>query len=496
MTATNVNLSPIGTLLPPAQLFIGGEWQSSLSGRTFNSVDPATGLTIAHIAEGAESDVDRAVDAARSAFEGEYGRLTPVERERLLHRLADLIEANYVQLTLLDVHDMGVPISNRPASASGVADVLRYFAGWSTKLGGDTIPNSLPLPVLSMTLKEPVGVVGAIVPWNGPLDAVMWKLGPALATGCTVVLKPAEDASLTALRIGELVAEAGFPSGTVNVVTGYGSVVGAAMAAHRGIDKISFTGSTLTGMSIMRAAAGNLKRLTLEMGGKAPDIIFADADLDKAIPAAGIGVFANSGQVCCAGSRIFIERPIYEEVCERLGAFAQDLQVGPGIDPSTAIGPLVSVRQKERVEEFLRIADVQGARIVVGGTTPGTGAFSGGNFVSPTVFADVKDSMTIAREEIFGPVASLLAFDREDEVILRANNTTYGLGGGVWTSDIARALRVATKLRTGTVWVNNYLLFDNAMPFGGYKMSGWGSDLGESALDGYLNTKSVWLDMS
>jgi aldehyde dehydrogenase (NAD+) len=496
ISAPATDLTPIGTALPPDRLFIAGRWSEAESGRTFDSVDPATGQVIARIAEGGEGDVDRAVAAARNAFEGAYGQTTPNDRQRLLHRLADLIEANYEQLTLLDVHDMGAPISNRPASRAGVADVLRYFAGWATKLNGETIPNSLPSAVLSMTLKEPVGVVGAIVPWNGPLDAVMWKLGPALATGCTVVLKPAEDASLTALRIGELATEAGYPDGTVNVVTGYGSVVGAAMAAHRGIDKISFTGSTATGMSIMRAAAGNLKRLTLEMGGKAPDIIFADADLDRAAPAAAIGVFANSGQVCCAGSRIFVERSVYAEVCERIATLSSAMKVGPGIDPSTAIGPIVSARQLARVQGYLRSAEEQGARLVAGGRTLTEGALASGNFVEPTVFADVDDSMTIAQEEIFGPVTSVLAFDREDEVIARANDTTYGLGGGVWTTNSGRALRVASKLRTGTVWVNSYLLFDHAMPFGGYKMSGWGSDLGRAALDGYLNTKSVWLDMS
>jgi aldehyde dehydrogenase (NAD+) len=344
---------------------------------------------------------------------------------------------------------------------------------------------------MTMTLREPVGVVGAIIPWNGPVSSVMWKLAPALATGCTIVLKPAEDASLSTLRIGELIQQTELPPGVVNIVPGLGAVVGAAMAVHPGIDKISFTGSTATGQSIVKAASGTMKRLSLEMGGKSPDIIFADANLDKAVTGAGMGVFYNTGQVCCAGTRIFVERPIYEEFCGRLSTFAESLVVGSSLDPATTIGPLVSQRQLERVSHYLDEGRREGARLTTGGERlPGAGFF-----VQPTVFADVKDSMCIAREEIFGPVASVFPFDDEAEVITRANDTEYGLGGGVWSRDIGRALRVTRALRTGTVWVNTYLHLDPGIPFIGYKSSGWGSDLGPAAIEAYTNSKSVWIDL-
>jgi aldehyde dehydrogenase (NAD+) len=496
MTQTTAQRTAPGPLVALEPMLIGDLWVQAQSGDVLDSVDPSSGQAIARIPSGATVDVDSAVGAARRAFEGDYGSCASNTRRRLLEGLAGLIEANYDELRALDAVDMGQPVGMRPPEPTGVADVLRYFAGWTDKVTGETIPNSLPGEVLSLTLREPLGVVGAIIPWNGPLDAIMWKLGPALATGCTVVLKPAEDASLVALRLGRLILEAGFPPGTVNIVTGLGSTVGAAIAAHPGVDKVSFTGSTATGQAIIRAAAGNVKRLTLEMGGKAPDIIFADADLDKAVPGAGLGVFLNSGQVCCAGSRIFVQRPIYEEVCERLAAYARSLRVGPSLDPSTMIGPVVSARQLARVQSYLDSAGTEGARLVCGGTRLEDGELGRGFFVAPSVFADVDDGMRIAREEIFGPVASVLPFDTEDEVIARANNTTYGLGGGTWTRDVGRALRVARRLRTGTVWVNSYLLFDPAVPFGGYKMSGWGSDLGRPAIEAHLNTKSVWIHLS
>jgi aldehyde dehydrogenase (NAD+) len=474
------------------QLFIGGEWVASSGEEVIASVNPSTGETIAYIASGTAADVDRAVAAARAAFVGPYARITPADRARIMLHLADLIELNLPELRTLDAIDMGKPIAYGPTEAKGAADVLRYFAGWTTKIAGQTLPNSRPGQLLSMTYKEPVGVVGSIIPWNGPWTAVLWKIAPALATGCTVVLKPAEEASLSTLRIGELIQQTDLPPGVINIVTGLGETVGAAMAAHPGIDKVSFTGSTETGRLIVKAAAGNLKRLSLEMGGKSPDIIFADADLDRAVPGAAMGVFANTGQVCCAGTRLFVQRPVYDEVCERVASFGRTLRVGDSLDPQTAIGPLVSEAQFDRVRGYLAVGQDEGAVLVSGGERVGDVGF----FIPPTVFAGVTDGMCIAREEIFGPVASVLPFDEEDEVITRANDTDYGLGGGVWTRDIGKALRVTKALRTGTVWVNTYLQLDPGVPFIGYKTSGWGSDLGPEAIDSYTVTKSVWIDPS
>lgn len=481
---------------PPKKLLIGGRWVDAVSGKTFPTINPSTGDVLTHVAEGGAEDADRAVAAARSAFEGPWRRLKPSQRQQLLWTLADALDEHYEELRLLEVLDMGSPIGRRRPGkrSSWEGEVLRYFAGWATKIHGATIPNSVPGSIFTYTLKEPVGVVAAIVPWNRPISNAIWKLAPVLATGCTVVLKPAEEASLVALRIGELVTQVGVPDGVVNIVTGFGETVGAALAEHHGVDKVAFTGSTATGQHIVRASAGNLKRVSLELGGKAPDVVFADADMDRAVPGAAMGVFSNSGQICCAGTRIYVERPAYAEFIDAVSDLAQHLVVGNSLDPATQIGPLVSSDQLARVTGYLDLGPAEGARTTAGGHRLETGDLARGYFVAPTVFADVRDDMRVAREEIFGPVACVLPFDSVDEVASRANDTAFGLGGGVWTRDVGKAHRLARDVQSGTVWVNSMLLFDPAVPFGGYKMSGWGLEMGERALDEYLNVKSVWID--
>ncbi len=480
----------------PKQILIGSEWVEPSTDDKIPAIDPSTGEVIAQLAEAGAEDVDRAVAAARAAFEGPWSQFNAVQRQDVLLAFADLVVENYEELHLLESLDMGMPVGPDPtAGAERESSVLRYFAGWPTKIAGQTLPNPVP-NMMTSTEREPIGVVASIVPWNGPLSNSLWKLAPALAAGCTVVLKPSEQASLAALRLGELLAELDLPPGVVNIITGNGSTVGAALAEHADVDKVAFTGSTATGQAIVRAAAGNLKRVSLELGGKSANIVFADANLDIAVPTAAMAVFNNAGQMCTAGSRLFVENSILPEFLERLEAFTRSLNVGQSTDPTTHIGPLVSERQLTRVCEYLESGVDEGAQVIAGGSRNETGDLANGFFVEPTVFAGVDDRMRIAREEIFGPVISVLGFDDTDEVIRRANQTVYGLGAGVWTQNLGRAHQVASALRSGTVWVNTYLYLDPAVPFGGYKMSGWGHELGALGLDGYLATKSIWVSTS
>jgi aldehyde dehydrogenase (NAD+) len=475
------------------RMLIGGRWVEAASGKTFETINPSTGQVIATVAEGDREDIDRAVEAARRAFEGPWSKVKPFERQNMLLKLADLIDANYDELALLDTLDMGAPISRTSGARRRVIGMLRYYAGQAVSIHGETIENSLPGEYVSYTVKEPVGVVGAIIPWNGPLGAAVWKIGPAIATGCTVVLKPAEEAPLTPLRLAELCIEAGIPDGVINVVTGYGETAGAALAAHPDVDKVAFTGSHFTGQKIIQASAGNLKRVSLELGGKSPDVVFADADLDAAVPGAAMAVFSNSGQICSAGTRLFVEQRIYGEFTERVAEFSKTLRVGDSASADTQIGPLVSAEQLDRVTDYLSIGKQEGARALSGGARLTDGDMANGYFVPPTVFTGVRDDMRIAQEEIFGPVISAIPFTDIDEVITRSNATNFGLGSGVWTKDVSKAHRLARSIRAGSVWINCYQAMDPAMPFGGYKMSGYGREGGIQHVEEYLNVKAVWI---
>ena len=477
----------------PKRMLIDGKWVEAASGKTFDSINPATGEVLAQVAEGDAEDIRRAVAAARRAFEGSWSKWKPYERQQVLLKLADLVEQHIDDLTMLDTLDMGAPITRMRGGRRRAIGMLRYYAGMATSVHGETIENSLPGEIFSYTLKEPVGVVGAIIPWNGPLTAAIWKVGPALATGCTIVLKPAEEAPLTALRFAELALEAGVPEGVINVVPGYGETAGAALAAHMDVDKVAFTGSHLTGQKIIQASAGNLKRVSLELGGKSPDIVFADADMESTVSGAAMAVFSNSGQICSAGTRLFVERKVYEEFVGRVAEFGKKLKVGNGVDPEVQIGPLVSEQQLDRVTGYLDIGKREGARAMSGGERLKGAEYDRGYFVPPTVFADVRDDMKIAQEEIFGPVISAIPFTDLDEVIGRANATLFGLGSGVWTRDVSKAHRLAKGIRAGSVWVNCYQAMDPAVPFGGYKMSGYGRESGLQQLEEYLSVKAVWI---
>lgn len=478
----------------PKRMLIGGQWVDALSRKTFDSVNPATGKVIAQLAEGAAEDVDCAVAAARAAFEGPWSRFKPFDRQALMLNIADTVEKHFDDLCVLETLDMGAPIARTSTYKRWIVQALRFYAGQAVALAGETPHNSFPGDMFSYTLRAPLGVVGGIIPWNGPLISQLWSICPTLATGCTLVLKPAEDASLGVLRFAEIMQEAGLPDGVINVVTGMGSTAGARLAAHPDVDKIAFTGSTSTGRRIIEASAGNMKRVAVELGGKSPDIIFADADLDKAVPGAGMGCFNNSGQICYAGTRVFVQRSIYEEFVERLAAFSKTIKVGDSLDPATQLGPLVSARQLSTVTGYFDLARSEGAQIASGGERLG-GSLAEGYFVPPTVLAGMNNDMRTAREEIFGPVASVIPFDTEEEAIRLANDTQYGLGGAVWTRDVGTAHRVARDVRAGMMWVNCYGTTESPVTSEGYRMSGYGAKGGRRHVDEYLYSKSVWMNL-
>jgi acyl-CoA reductase-like NAD-dependent aldehyde dehydrogenase len=477
---------------PPARLFIGGEWTDAAGGRTLPVENPATEEILCEVAAAGAEDVDRAVSAARTALDGDWGWKTPArERGLILWRIADALEARIDELARLETLDNGKPIfESRYVDVPAAIDALRYFAGWADKIAGETLPVSGPF-VLAYTLREPVGVVAAITPWNFPLIQALWKIAPALACGNTVVHKPASYTPLTALKFAELAAANGLPPGVLNVVTGSGAEVGNALVAHPGVAKVSFTGSTEVGRDIMRGAAETVKRVTLELGGKSPNVVFADADLDAAVKGAYTGIFYGKGEVCAAGSRLFVEEPVHGELVERLVARTKRLAPGDPLDPRTRLGALVSRKQRETVLGYVEEGKREGARIVHGGEPASVGGK--GWFMEPTILDGVSNDMKVAREEIFGPVLSVIPFKEVDEAVALANASIYGLAAGVWTRDIGKAHQVARRIQAGTVWINQYNWYDSAAPFGGYKQSGFGRELGKQAIEGYTEVKTVYV---
>ncbi|MEY2414159.1 MAG: hypothetical protein QOD84_2765 [Acidobacteriaceae bacterium] len=486
-------LAPSKTKIAPGRLLIDGAWTNGE--KSFDTVNPATGEVLTQIAEASSADVDRAVSAARRAFDdrnGPWRKMSASERGRLIWQLADLLEKNIEEFAELETLDNGKPIfESRYVDMPMVIDVLRYFAGWATKIQGETV-NTVET-AFTYTLREPVGVVGLIIPWNFPLLLASWKLGPALACGNTIVLKPAEQTSLSTLRFGELAIEAGLPAGVLNIITG-GPTVGKSIVAHPGIDKIAFTGSTAVGKEIMRGVSDTLKRITLELGGKSPNIVFADSDIDSAVKGAINGIFYGKGEVCNAGSRLFVERKVQDEFLEKLVARAKKLQPADPLHPKTRLGAVVSEEQMHTVLGYIEAGKSEGAKLIAGGTRVSVDGGKG-FFIEPTIFGNVSNEMKIAQEEIFGPVLATLSFDDVDQVVELANRNPYGLAAAVWTNDIKKAHTVSRLLKAGTVWINTYGLMDAALPFGGYKSSGFGRELGAHAIEHYTEMKTVWLNL-
>jgi acyl-CoA reductase-like NAD-dependent aldehyde dehydrogenase len=479
-------------ILAPGRLYIGGEWVDAASGATFEVEDPARAEVLTTVAEAEATDVDRAVRAAQEAFEGgAWRKMTARQRGKLLWRMAERMEERKDEFARVETLNNGKPLFESGIDMAMTIQTFEYYAGWTTKIEGETIPVSVPYQ-FNYTLREPIGVVGAIVPWNFPLNLASWKVAPALAAGCTVVLKPATETPLTALLLADVASEVGLPPGVLNVVPGRGSTAGEALVSHPGVDKIAFTGSTEVGMRIARVAADTVKRVSLELGGKSPNIVFADADLPTAAKGALNGIFYGKGEVCAAGSRLLVEGAAHDQVVDMVAEGAAGLKVGDPLEKGTRIGAVVSEKQMETVLGYIDRGVQEGAEIVAGG---GRADIRPGYFVEPTVFDGVQPDMTIAREEIFGPVLATLTFDEVDEAIERANDTMYGLAAAVWTNDIKKAHYVASRLKAGTVWINTYNLYDPASPFGGYKQSGYGRDLGRHALEQYTQVKSVWVDL-
>ena len=476
------------------QLLINNEWVPSSSGKTMDVINPATEDVIGTVASADSGDVDRAVRAARAAFEGPWGQMSARERGRLVSRLADRLMEKADDVARLETLHNGKPINeSRHIEIPAAAECLEYYAGWADKVMGETIP--VKGNYLTYTLREPLGVVAAIVPWNFPLLLAAWKVGPALACGNTIILKPASQTPLTALALGEIAVEVGLPPGVLNVITGPGSSVGQAIVDHPGIDKIAFTGDTSTGKAIMKSAADTLKKITLELGGKSPNIVLPDADIDAAIRGATIGIFYGKGEVCAAGSRLLVDKSIKNEFVDKLASRVKKMVPGDPMDPKTRFGAIASKKQLETVLRYIDTGKSEGATLVAGGERADIGTGKG-YFVQPTVFADVDPKMTISREEIFGPVLATIDFADIDEAIARANDTPYGLAAGIWTRDIKKAHYIARKLQAGTVWVNTYNVYDTAAPFGGYKQSGFGREMSAHAIEHYTQMKSVWIDLN
>jgi aldehyde dehydrogenase (NAD+) len=473
------------------ECFIGGSWVPAASGKTFETVNPATEEVIAQVAEGDAADVDAAVTAARDALEhGPWSTMDARDRGRLMNKLADAIEEEADELASLETLDNGKPVRDaRAADLPLTIDALRYYAGFADKIHGQTIP--VRGNYFTYTRREPVGVVGQIIPWNFPMLMVAWKWGPALAAGCTIVMKPAEQTPLTCLRMARLAQKVGIPDGVINVVPGYGPTAGASIVKHPGVDKIAFTGEGATAKIIMRDASQTLKRLTFELGGKSPNIVFADSDLDAAVAGAHLGLYFNQGQCCCAGSRVFVQEKIYDKFVDKIVGMNKTRKLGDPLDPSTEQGPQIDQAQFDKIMHYIDVGQKEGAKCLSGGKRFG----NRGYFVEPTLFADVKDEMAIAKDEIFGPVMSVLKFKDTDEIVERANNTLYGLAAAVWTRDVAKAHRLAKQIKAGTVWVNCYDVFDAGAPFGGFKMSGLGRELGEKGLEAYTETKTVTVSL-